>query len=79
MKKIISSIAAVFLLCTIASAQVNQEEVQRRVKDPATTGQAAKADVYILKNKTTIDTLNQTVVPQTTERKKSPKRCKKSS
>ena len=71
MKNIVCAFIALFLFSVAAFAQTNKADIERRQKDPKTAEQAAKADVYIIKSKTSIDSVgkNQTTVPATEQNK----------
>ena len=58
---------------TNSFAQTVNENIDKRAKDPKTAENAAKADVYILRNKTTIDSLEAVKPTSSTERKKAKK------
>ena len=66
----------VFLFLTLAFfftgsfAQTVNENINKRAKDPQTAENAAKADVYIIRNKRTIDSLEAVNNTPPAERKK---------
>ena len=78
LKKISLLMGFAVCMASGAFAQTIKDNIQKRAKDPATTENAAKADVYIQGHKITNDSsAAQKTQPATTGRKKYQKNCSK--
>lgn len=79
-QKIIFLFLTCVFLSTSGSAQTINENIDKRIKDPKTAENAAKADVYIIRKNSTVDSVQKNNASPQTERKKikkARKTCKK--
>ena len=65
------------LVATGCFAQAVNERIERQSRDPKTAENAAKADVYIMKQKTDLDSVQTKAADKRAERKKFRKSCRK--
>lgn len=71
-------VSSLLFLSLNSSAQSAKENIDKKAKDPKTAENAAKADAYIIRNKKSIEILNDTSAKtEATDRKKSRKNCRK--